>query len=402
VIAKLAALPFAAWVLLVGTFAISIGSYMIVPFLALELVHHAGLSLATVGLAFTAKLWAQSGLAFAGGMISDRYGGRGAMAAGLGIRVVSYLGLAFLPLGTLIVGWVALIGAGQALFAPAVRAALFALAGEEDAVFVYSLQNTAMNAGVTLGPLLGVLLLPFPPALSFTIAAGVFGAFALAVLALLPPLLGRVPGKTLRARDLRDLASSRAVWLACAAVAAFTLGYVQLEIALPSFVQGHYGTRAVGWFFALNAVVVVALQLPLARWNERTPTWWVAAASFAAMGAGFVLVSASALGVPGLLAGIALFSLGELLIMPKLNAATVAALPKHVVATALGLLTVCGAFGGALGNWLGGAVYPHLHALGQGERYWSLLGLALFAAALASGALAAAGRRRPAAARSFS
>jgi MFS transporter, DHA1 family, multidrug resistance protein len=401
VIRKLAGLPFAAWVLLVGTFAISVGSYMIVPFLALGLVRHAGLSLATVALAFTAKLWAQSGLAFFGGMVSDRYGARGALAAGLGIRVVSYLGLAFLPFGALVVGWVALIGAGQALFAPAVRAALFALAGEDDAVFVYSLQNTAMNAGVTLGPLLGVLLLPFPPALSFTLAAAVFGAFALAVAALIPPLTGRVAGKTLHPRDVRALASNGAVWLACAAVAVFMLAYVQLELALPSFVQGAYGTRAVGWFFALNALVVVALQLPLAAWNERTPTWWVAAASFAAMGAGFALVAASGLGVTGLLAGIALFSLGELLIMPKLNAATVAVLPKHVVATALGLLTVCGAFGGALGNWLGGALYPRLHGLGQGERYWSLLALALFAAALASGALAA-GRQRLAQVRNFS
>lgn len=399
-IRKLAALPFAAWVLLLGTFAISVGSYMIVPFLAIELVRHAGLSLATVALAFTAKLWAQSGLAFFGGMLADRYGARGVLVAGLGVRVVSYLGLAFLPFGGLIVAWVALIGAGQALFAPAVRAALFAQAGDDDAVLVYSLQNTAMNAGVTLGPLLGVLLLPFPPALSFSLAAAVFGAFAL-VVALLPPLTGRVAGKTLRASDLRALGASGAVWLACAAVAVFMLAYVQLEIALPSFAQSAYGTAAAGWFFAVNAVVVVALQLPLAGWNERAPVWLVAAASFAAMAAGFALVGAAALGVAGLLSGIALFSLGELLIMPKLNASTVAALPKGVVATALGLLTVCGAVGGALGNWLGGTLYPRLHAAGHGERYWSLLAAGLLAAALASAALAA-GRARFAAARNFS
>ena len=378
---RLTKLPRAAWFLLIGTFAISLGSYMVVPYLAIYLTAHAGLSLATVGVAFTAKLWAQSGLGFFGGILSDRYGGKRVMVLGLLVRVVAYLGLAFAPAPGLVVMWSTLIGVGAALYAPAVRASIITLCADDERVFVFSLQNTALNAGLAIGPLIGVLLLPFPPMATFTLAAVMFAAFSVAFARLLPAFAARLGSKTFRLRDFAAIVANPPVWFYCLTITLFFVAYVQIEYTMPSYAQAHYTARAVGLLFIVNALVVIFVQLPVSRWSERAGTWFVVAASFVAMGAAFATIAIPGLGLAGFLVGIAVFSLGELLLVPKINAALTYRVPPQFTATALGLLSISAAIGGGLGHWLGGTLYVALGAASRSSVYWLAIGSALFALA---------------------
>ncbi|HEU4326497.1 MAG TPA: MFS transporter, partial [Roseiflexaceae bacterium] len=145
-------------VLLFNQLAITTGFYMLFPYIAVHMSRDLGLEAWLVGLVLGTGNLCQQGLFLLGGSLADRIGFRRVIVAGCALRSVGFLayGLAD-SLPTLLLAAL-LSGLAAALFGPAVRALLAQEAGERR-LQAFALFSVFANAGLLLGPLVGMALL---------------------------------------------------------------------------------------------------------------------------------------------------------------------------------------------------------------------------------------------------
>jgi MFS transporter, DHA1 family, multidrug resistance protein len=366
------------WVILVGLWMIALGTYLVVPFFTIYLRETLGLSAVQIGMALTAKLWSSYGLTMVGGALSDRYGARLTMVAGLLIRAFSYVGIATAGGAVSVILWSILMGVGGALFNPASKTAMATLAGNEDRVKLFSMRNTANNLGVSIGPLLGLAALFGSPQTVFYIAAGTYVLFALLTLLLVSPARGG------RSAAVRPFNWRVMTWLALDVrmlylefiVAFFMFLYVQMELTMPLHAKAQFGDWAVSLLFTVNAVTVVCLQVPLSSFlSKRFAASVTVTLGLIGQALGLLLMALSH-SLPVFLAAVVLFTMGEVTIDPRVDAETSDMVPPGTIGTALGILGAMNALGGTLGNMVGGPIYSRVAAAGAAAAYWTWLGVA--------------------------
>ncbi|MGW7046850.1 MFS transporter [Streptomyces avermitilis] len=389
--------------LLFGNFMITFGTNLVLPYLAVYLTTEQGISAWAVGVAFTAKLWAQQGLMVFGGSIADRVGIVRTICLGLLLRALSYVLIVTASSGATAVTACGMLGLGSALYIPAGKAALSRLVdGRAETTAIFALRSTANNVGTAVGPLAGgLLLLLSSPGIGFLAASGLF-------FALLWPfwhLRHRIPhtppkaaaaGQTDAAQTkpgiVRTLRSyPQMIWIVATAVV-FGFCYVQIEYAMPITTAAEQGQAFVGVLYTVNAVAVVALQLTLsARLSRIANAAAVIAAGLGAMAMGFGLFSQGSIAF--LTLGVLLFTMGEVIVDPRLDGEVARAVPAAQRATAFGMVGLGMAVGGTLAN--AAASSP----LGPGQRgatYWLLLLAAAAALALLTWTTAPRRGHRPA------
>lgn len=143
-----------------------------------------GLVMSTYGIAF---MLGEFGLSH----LSDRLGRKPVIAAGLILFTAQFLGLAFGRSYAVIAASFVIAGLGNALFDPALSAALLDITPAEHHGRVLGLKGTAGSLGNVLGPGLVVLVTPFLASpVIFLAATGIVG---LSVLMLLPARLETQP-----------------------------------------------------------------------------------------------------------------------------------------------------------------------------------------------------------------
>jgi DHA1 family multidrug resistance protein-like MFS transporter len=386
--------------LLFGNFAITFGSNLVLPYLAVYLTTEQGVSPWAAGAAFTAKLWAQQGLMIFGGSVADRIGTVRTMCLGLLMRALSYLLIVTAASDAGAVIACGLLGLGSALYIPAGKAALSRLVeGRAATTSVFALRSTANNAGTALGPLAGgLLLLLASPGIGFLVAAALF----LALLAPFWRLRHRIPhtgqpaaaGAAAAAKPgvLHVLRTcKRMIWIVMTAVV-FGFCYVQIEYAMPITAAAEQGRAFAGVLFTVNAVAVVVLQLVLsARLGRLVDSAAVIALGLGAMAVGFGLFSEGSIAF--LLLGVVLFTVGEVIVDPRLDGEVAQAVPAAQRATAFGMVGLGVALGGTLAN---AAAVSALGPAQSGSRYWLLLLAAAALLSLVTWATAPRGGRTPA------
>lgn len=340
-----------AWTIIGGLFFVGLGNYMVVPFFALYLTKELGLTLVDAATALTVSLWAQRGLSLFGGMFSDRYGARRAMVAGLLFRFVSYTGLSMSSTFPEILLWTTLMGAGAALYAPAGKAALVSLSCSENRVLLFSLRNTSHNIGVALGPAIGIAGAAYSYKLTLLTAGILFLCFAAVTQLLVPPTKPREETQI----DLRGMLSlffDRKLVLLGAVMFFFFGIYSQLELTMPVFAAAHYSKVAAGLIFTINAAAVILLQMPLSGWTARTSPSVTIGIGMVGFGIGFAILAVEA-GLASFLLGVFIFTLGEIIVEPKVDSEVGRAIPASSLGSAYGLMSLLAAFGGTLGNYAG-------------------------------------------------
>ncbi len=377
--------------LLLGNFAITFGSNLVLPYLAVYLTVEQGISPWAVGAAFTTKLWAQQGLMVFGGAVADRLGTVRTMCLGLLLRAASYILIVELTTDVGAVVSCGLLGLGSALYIPAGKAALSRLIdGRAATVSVFALRSAANNTGSALGPLAGGLLLLLDrPAIGFLAAAGLF-------LALLPAfwqLRHKIPsgpyGSGAQPSDEAPRTrpgllavfrtSPRMVWIVAAAVL-FGFCYVQIEYAMPITAAAAQGASFVGVLYTVNAVAVVALQLVASGYLGKVASpGAVVAGGLVAMAAGFGLFGEGSILL--LLLGTVFFTLGEVIVDPRLDAEVARTVPPAQRATAFGMVGLGVALGGTVAN---ATASSPLGPAAQGSGYWLLLLVTVSVLALAT------------------
>lgn len=392
--------------LMVNQFTINLGFYMLMPYLAAHLSGTLGLAGWLVGLVLGVRNFSQQGMFLVGGTLADRLGYKPMIVAGCVLRTVGFATLGLVDSLPALLAASAATGLAGALFNPAVRAYLAADAGERR-VEAFALFNVFYQAGILLGPLVGMVLTGVDFRITCLVSAGIFALLSIVQIRALP---GR------KADDAKDkaageresvlsqwrgiLANRPFLLFSAAMIGSYVMSF-QVYLALPLEVRrlggdGTFGTAAVAVLFAVSGLSTILWQTKVTAWCKarmepgRALTW-----GLLTMGVAFVpLLAATAVPVPDggvglwLLAAVPpalaalLLAVGTMIAYPFEMDTIVRLSGDRLVATHYGLYnTICGV-GITLGNLLTGAALDAARAAGVSALPW----IALFVLGLACAA----------------
>jgi predicted MFS family arabinose efflux permease len=393
--------------LMVNQFTINLGFYMLMPYLATHLAGPLGLAGWLVGLILGVRNFSQQGMFLVGGTLADRLGYKPMIIAGMVLRIVGFATLGLVDSVPALIAASAATGLAGALFNPATRAYLAADAGERR-VEAFALFNVFYQAGILLGPLVGMVLTGIDFRITCLTAAGIFAVLSIVQIRALPAR--RADDANTRPDGQREsvlsqwrsiLANRPFLLFSLAMIGSYVMSF-QVYLALPLEVrrlggEGEFGTAAVAVLFAVSGLGTILGQTKVTAWCKarmepgRALVW-----GLLTMGVAFVpLLMATALPVPQggiglwLLAAVPpalsalLLALGTMIAYPFEMDTIVRLSGDRLVATHYGLYnTICGV-GITLGNLLTGAALDAARNAGVSALPWIvllLLGLACAAA----------------------
>ncbi|MFD7446704.1 MFS transporter [Streptomyces sp. NPDC059909] len=392
---------------MVNQFTINLGFYMLMPYLATHLAGPLGLAGWLVGLILGVRNFSQQGMFLVGGTLADRLGYKPMIIAGLVLRTAGFATLGLVGSVPALIAASAATGLAGALFNPASRACLAMDAGERR-VEAFALFNVFYQAGIMLGPLVGMVLTGVGFRVTCLTAAGIFAVLSIVQVRALPARRPDAAGARADGRresvlsQWRSILSNRRFLLfSLAMIGSYVMSF-QVYLALPLEVRrlgggGTFGTAAVALLFAVSGLSTILGQTRVTAWcKARMEPGRALTRGLLTMGIAFVpLLLATAVPVPG--GGIGLWLLAAA--PPALSAlllavGTMIAYPfemdtivrlsgDRLVATHYGLYnTICGV-GITLGNLLTGVALDAARNAGVSALPWtalSLLGLACAAA----------------------
>lgn len=364
--------------LLAMNFLMYAGFFMVIPLLSVVYVEQLGFAAATVGLALGLRQLFQQGFTLVGGMLADMIGVRALIGAGVLIRAVGFVSLAYAGTPALLFLAMGLSALGGALFEAPSRAAMAALAEVESRARVFALNGVVGGLGMTLGPLVGALLLR----LNFqSVALGAAACFLAVVgTVLLLPAVRVASGQQSMGYGLRLAFGDRTFVTFTALLMGFWFMWVQLTLSLPLVAERLTGSSdAVGVIYALNAGLTVVFQYPIMRVVERRLrplTLLILGVAVMALGLGLVAAAES---MAALVACVIIFTLGTLLATPTQQSVTAALADERALGSYFGVSSLALALGGSLGNVAGGLLTDAARGIGRPALPWltfALVGLA--------------------------
>lgn len=310
-------------------FVFNIGFYAVVPFLAIYLRDNLLLSGAVIGLIIGLRTFSQQGMFLVGGALADRYGGRIVILCGCLVRIVGYLLLAFGESLWPVVLGACLTGIGGALFSPAIQALLATAGtqsesdGKRSRAEWFAVFAICGELGAVLGPVLGSLLAGFGFQRVALAGAAVF-VVALIILFFRLPSSPRGEREVHIAPWWQTFRQPRFV-VFMVAYSAYLFSYNQLYLALPvELKRSGSSEQDLGPLFMLASLLIICLQLPLARFARRIGVGITLPAGFILLSLSFVCVAVFApltppddwqrlLPAAGM---VTLLTLGQMLVVP--------------------------------------------------------------------------------------
>lgn len=406
--------------LMVNQFTINLGFYMLMPYLAAHLSGSLGLTAAMVGLVLGVRNFAQQGMFLIGGTLADRLGYKPMIVAGCLLRTVAFATLGLVESLPALLAASAATGLAGALFNPAVRAYLAKDAGERR-VEAFALFNVFYQAGILLGPLVGMALTAVDFRATCLTAAAIFAVLSAVQLGALPKR--GADGGAERTEGVlaqwRSVVANRPFLLFSAAMTGSYVLSFQVYLALPLEVRrlggdGTGATASTALLFAVSGLSTLLFQTRVTAWcRARMEPGQALVRGLAVMGAAFLpLLAVVPLDVPEAGAGrwllvaappalcALLLALGTMIAYPFEMDTVVRLSGDRLVATHYGFYnTVCGV-GITLGNLLTGAALDAARSAGLSALPWLALGALGLACAVGVHALHRAGRlaepgRRP-------
>lgn len=362
---------------------------MLMPYLAGYLSGTLALAGWVVGLVLGVRNFAQQGMFLIGGTLADRLGYKPLIVAGCLLRTVGFALLAAVDsLPALIVASAA-TGFAGALFNPAVRAYLASDSGERR-IEAFAVFNIFYQAGILIGPLVGVAVMAVDFRLTSVVAAGVFALLTIVQILALPRdhttrSPQSRPGSILT--DWRTvLANRRFVLFAAAMIGSYVLSF-QVYLALPLHAAAlTTGTGAatvlVAAVFVVTGVIAVAGQFRITSWfrNRWGPTRSLPI-GLAVMTAAFLPLLAvptassagRALAMTALLAAAAALAVTTATVFPFEMDTVVGLSGNRLVATHYGLYNTVVGVGILIGNLATGALYSIGNRIGFPGLIWLVL-----------------------------
>ncbi len=350
--------------LLVGTVFARAASSMSMPFLAIYLSKHTSMDPMMIGFTIGAGSLAGTVGGFVGGTLSDLLGRRRVMLGALYVWTFVFFGFAVGSSAWFFLLLNLLSGLCRSFYEPVSQALMADLTVPEKRLRVFSLRYTAINIGVAIGPIIGAYLGFVAGALPFLVTSAVYLVYVLSLQYLLHRFgIKKIEGQK---KEHVTFASACNVVIRDVALRLFVIGgvfgaigYSQMTITLSQFVEQKFadGVQLFSILMSVNAIVVVALQMPLAKWAEkRTPLQSIMAGNlmYALGDIGFACANSWTLFILSMV----VFTIGEILVFPASN----------VFIDRLAVEELRGAYFGAqsfsnlghfLGPWLGGYLLAH-------------------------------------------
>ncbi|MCX4625348.1 MFS transporter [Streptomyces sp. NBC_01443] len=410
--------PGSVRLLMVNQFTINLGFYMLMPYLATYLAGPLGLAGWLVGLILGVRNFSQQGMFLIGGTLGDRLGYKPMIIAGLVLRTAGFAALGLVESVPALLAASAATGLAGALFNPASRAYLAADAGERR-VEAFALFNVFYQAGILLGPLVGMILTGADFSVACLAAAAIFAILSIVQIRALPARRaddvgsGEGDGEGIL-RQWRAMFSNRPFLLFSGAMIGSYVMSFQVYLSLPLEVrrlggEGTFGTATVAILFAVSGLSTIAFQTRVTAWcKARMEPGGALTRGLLVMGAAFIpLLAASVVPVPDggvglwLLAGLPpalaalLLAVGTMIAYPFEMDIIVRLADNRLVATHYGLYnTICG-IGITVGNLLTGMSLDAARRAGLPALPWVALFLLGLACAAALRTLHRTGRLSP-------
>jgi DHA1 family multidrug resistance protein-like MFS transporter len=356
--------------ILVDTFLVYGGFFMVIPLISVHYVDGLGWAAASIGLVLALRQLLQQGSTPVAGILADRFGVKWLICAGVLLRAVGFLSLAWATTFPLLLLSALLAALGGSLFEAPKSAAIAALTDEQNRARFYSLTGVVGGLGVAIGTQVGALLLAANFALVALVAASCFFVDFAITLIFLPPVrvASASDGGTL-VRGIGLALRDRPFMTFNVLLMGYWFLWVQFTISLPLAAKAISGTAsAVGWIYAINSVMLIVLSYPLirlaGRWLRPLPILTLGLLLMA-LGIGAVALAGN---MPVLLGCVVCLCLGVVLAAPSQQTVAASLANPAALGSYFGVNSLALAFGGGLGNFSGGLLYDlggrwHLPAL---------------------------------------
>ncbi|RJS27438.1 MFS transporter [Corallococcus sp. H22C18031201] len=373
--------------LILSSFVVAFGSFMVTPFLAIFLERGVGMELHAIGTLVAVATFVQFGGGVVGGVVADRFGLKPSMVFALAFRTVGFVMLAFATIVPAVtIPAVLLVAAGPAVYLPANKAYILSSVSSEMKPLFLSISNAALNAGMALGPLVAAVFINDDPRLLLFGVAILFTFITLIHQGLLTPI-APAPAQARRVslENLSDVL--KRVWrpVVFNTLTFFTYFYFQNFMGL--YAANVSGVKVFGWVMLLNFVMMFVLQPMLAGFTARANYRLLLVGAFSMMSLGMLIMSLGSL--LGLLLGTAFMTVGEIFLFLRGDLELVAQLPEQP-AIAFGIQRLTAGVGGLLSGIAGGSLFAHYKAANTLGMFWVAVASQCALAALLSLAFARA------------
>lgn len=347
------------WTLLIGTAFARGASFMALPFLALYLSNTHGIHPVWIGITIGLSPLTGTIGGFIGGYYSDRYGRKKVMLWTIFVWGLVYFGFSQASHIGMFMALNALNGLCRSFFEPASQAMMADLTSTDKRKRVFSLRYTAINIGASVGPLLGVYIAHFSTSLPFILT----GLMYLLYGGILYITINRYGihhttpvHQSLILDALMITWKDKTLLLLILGGILINIGYSQIDSNLPQYIQKSFsnGVELFAKLIALNAVLVIILQIPLSFLSEKWPVLRVmilGSILFAVGFASFGLVTTTS----GMMVAMGIVTIGEIFIFPSTSVFIDQIAPEHQKGTYFGasqFRSIGNFTGPVLGGWL--------------------------------------------------
>jgi MFS family permease len=265
-------LPRAVWLLQAGGLANMFGNGIIVPFLIIYLHNVRGISLGVAGLVASTNALVALVSGPLGGAMADRVGPRRVLVGSLVVMSVAFALFPLIRAPWHAFALNALAGFGSGAFWPSQGALLSGLTPPAQRPAAFAQQRVTMNLGIGLGGLVGGLIATTSDPSSFTtlfvLDTATFLVFAVVLLAFVPNLIWHEPHEAGGYRAVfRDRPFMSFIFLNTTLIA---VSIPLLSELFPVFAKNEASVSesGIGLIFFLNTLLIVLLQLPIAKFQE--------------------------------------------------------------------------------------------------------------------------------------
>lgn len=353
-------MPRQYWLLIAGTFVYATGVEMCYPFQTLYLNQRLGLSMTSIGVIIGATLFAGLPFLIVGGAVADRFGRRPVLILAICAGMALYIGLGVAHQLWLVIALFAFEAAfGWAQYLTASNAMVTDLTPLPRRAEAFSISRVALNAGITIGPLVAAPLIGLDPTFrtSFLGAGLVCGVFLVMVLTLFketrPPSAGRGSiGSAFRGygQVLRD----RRMLAFCVVALLPLYGFGQIWVTMPIVLGDLHGVSAGMWgiLLVVYGASTAILQYPVVRVLGRFDHMLLLALASLCVGVG--TGAAAFVPWPFTFACVIVISLGIVLLIPISSTVVSHLAPTTLRGRYIGSWTMVYIGGYALGPLLGG------------------------------------------------
>ncbi|MBE4908596.1 MFS transporter [Bacillus luteolus] len=306
-------------VLLIGSLFSRIANSMSLPFLAIYLAKQTDLTPLMIGVVIGAAPLASTLSGILGGYLSDKFGRKQIMLLSIYSWGFVFIGFALAKDPIIFLLLSILNGICKAFFEPVSQALMGDLTEQKLRAKVFSLRYTVINAGVAIGPLLGVFIGLSSSGIGFMIT----GLFYFVYSIVLHLFTSKVSIPVQKNKTVYSMKQSLIIIKRDKVLMYFILGACITQIGFAQFAPlSHHmsttfekGVIYFGWMMTTNALVVVLAQLPLSSIFERFSTItgvYVGNGLYAIGGLGFAFSNS----LTEMILSMIIFTLGEVLCFP--------------------------------------------------------------------------------------